>query len=747
MGRVMAGDVATGDRAAGVRSPATTVRLGPALAAGLVVGLMTVINALAFASLIFHDTTPSALLPGISAVLLGAGVAAAVTALTSGQPGVIAAPLGSTAVAYILIAGLPARLPGFADDPMLRAQMAVVLCGLATLVAGIAFLLMGAFRLGSLARFLPYPVVSGFNAGAGWLFMIGGVSLANASSVGVPGLAALHDPATLVQAGACVVFGGLMVLGTRRMAATAFSWAVLPVLLAVAILGFNAVRVALGYDMAAAGAHGWLLGPFPAGHIWEPPSLDAVTGIPWHRLRPGLTAVISILLVGSTTVIMLISGMEVELNTSLDFNREMLSTGLANIATGMAGGVLGGPAVSNTILARRMGGTQRSVGLIAGLACVAVLVTGTGLLNDIPRFAVGALLVCAGAERLIERIWLERGRMPLHERGTVLLVLVAVIWFGYVEGVVVGLAITLVIFAWNYRRIPVVRVMATGLTHRSSVVRPAAAQAALRQAGGAIRLCRLQGYMFFLNATGLLRPLQEPGVRFVILDCAGVTGLDSSACLILRRMGQLAEDKGIVLMMTDLPAPIRATLHRQDLPTAWPNSLPPIANSDQALHYAEDVLLGEAGLAESAAPQSLAALMADTLKQPVSDAALSRYLERITLDSGAILVRQGDPADAMYYIENGSVSARLERADGSSFRIRTTTAGTIVGELGLFVGGRRTATVVAEAPCVAQRLSVEALARMEAEDVPLSNQFNRFLATLMADKLADNSRLLEQMMV
>ena len=36
---------------------------------------------------------------------------------------------------------------------------------------------------------------------------------------------------------------------------------------------------------------------------------------------------------------------------------------------------------------------------------------------------------------------------------------------------------------------------------------------------------------------------------------------------------------------------------------------------------------------------------------------------------------------------------------------------------------------------------------MEAEDVHLSNQFNRFLATLMADKLADNSRLLEQMMV
>ena len=626
--------------------------------------------------------------------------------------------------------------------------MAVLLCGLATLFSGLVFVLMGAFRLGSLARFLPYPVVSGFNAGAGYLFLIGGVSLANAQSVGVPGLAALRDSATLIQAVACVALGALMVLLSRRWAGSSFSWAVLPGMFGLGILGFQVFRVALGYDMETAGAHGWLLGPFPAGHIWEPPSLDAFAEMPWRALRPGLSAVVSILLVGATTVIMLVSGMEVELRNSQDFNREMVAAGLANIASGLAGGVLAGQTVSTTTLAHRMGGTQRGVGLIAALVCLAVLVIGTGLLNDIPRFAIGALLVCTGAERLLERIWLERGLLPVHERAAVLLVLVSVIWYGYVEGVVVGLGITLVIFAWNYRRIPVVRVTATGVTHRSSVVRPPAAQAELIRAGGAIRLCRLQGYLFFLNATGLLRPLQEPGVRFVILDCAGVSGLDSSACLILRRMGQLAEDRGIVLVLTDIPAPIRATLHRQDLPTAWPHHVPPLLTGDQALHYAEDIVLTEAGLAESAMPQSLAALMVETLRQPVSEPSLSRYLERVALDGGAILIRQGDPADAMYYIEQGSVSARIERPNGASFRIRTTTAGTIVGELGLLVGGgKRTATVVAEGPCVAQRLSAEAIARMETEDVHLSNQFNRFLATLLADKLADNSRLLEQMMV
>jgi len=77
--------------------------------------------------------------------------------------------------------------------------------------------------------------------------------------------------------------------------------------------------------------------------------------------------------------------------------------------------------------------------------------------------------------------------------------------------------------------------------------------------------------------------------------------------------------------------------------------------------------------------------------------------------------------------------------------VRTTTAGTIVGELGMFVGGRRTASVVAEGPCVAQRISSDAIARMERDDPHLANLFHRFLTTLLADKLADNSRMFEQM--
>ncbi|MBS0559328.1 MAG: SLC26A/SulP transporter family protein [Proteobacteria bacterium] len=736
----MAGDVAV---ATGVE--AGTHRAGATIAAGLVVGLMTAINALAVAGLVFHDATPLGLRAGISAMLLGAAAAAVVMAFASGYAGLIASPMTTTAVGYVIIATLPDRVPGFPLDPALRAQMAVVLCGAVSLVSGVAFTLMGRFRLGSLARFLPYPVISGFNAGAGWLFLIGGVALTNAHSVGVPKMVDLEDPATFAQAAACVALAAAMVVATRVAVGRAWAWTVMPVLLVCGIGGFHLLRAGLGYDISYAVAHGWLLGPFPEGHIWEAPTAAAVTQMPWGSLARGSGALVSIILVGATTLLMGATGLEIEMRTSLDVNREMWAGGLANIAAGLAGGVIAGHAVGSTELADRMGGRHRAVGIVTGLVCASLLVLGTGVLNVIPRFAVGAMLVSIGAQRLIGRIWTERGQLPWHERGAVFLVLLAVVTFGYVQGVAAGLALTLVIFAWNYRRIPVVRSMASGQTIRSSVVRPHAEQQELARHGGTVRLCRLQGYLFFLNATGLLRPMQEPGVRFVILDFAGVTGLDTSACLILRRMAQLAEDQRVALWLTDLPPVVAKVLDRQDLPVAYPPGTPRFAYADEALQHAEDVLLAEAGLGAAAPPVALSDLMTETLKRPVTDAMLAPYLERVTLEEGGVMMRKNDPADAMYYIEEGTVSARIERADGTSMRVRTTTAGTIVGELGMFVGGRRTASVVAEGPCVAQRISSDAIARMERDDPHLANLFHRFLTTLLADKLADNSRMFEQM--
>ena len=44
---------------------------------------------------------------------------------------------------------------------------------LAAFTAGVVFYGLGAFRLGGLMRFIPYPVIGGFLAGSGLLILVG----------------------------------------------------------------------------------------------------------------------------------------------------------------------------------------------------------------------------------------------------------------------------------------------------------------------------------------------------------------------------------------------------------------------------------------------------------------------------------------------------------------------------------------------------------------------------------------------
>jgi len=58
------------------------------------------------------------------------------------------------------------------------------------------------------------------------------------------------------------------------------------------------------------------------------------------------------------------------------------------------------------------------------------------------------------------------------------------------------------------------------------------------------------------------------------------------------------------------------------------------------------------------------------------------------------VIEQGEPADALYLILNGTADAQLEHPDGQVIHLRRMHAGDFFGELGL-VAGERTAHVVA----------------------------------------------------
>jgi len=134
----------------------------------------------AYASFIFSGPLAPALLIATSAMLTGYAVAALVIALGSRIPGMAATAMSSSAVVYAAaVSSLDGQLVRAGlDDTAARAGLALLLCGLTTAIGGLVLWLVGALRAGAAAQLLPYPVVSGYHAGLGGLFIVGGTTVA-----------------------------------------------------------------------------------------------------------------------------------------------------------------------------------------------------------------------------------------------------------------------------------------------------------------------------------------------------------------------------------------------------------------------------------------------------------------------------------------------------------------------------------------------------------------------------------------
>ncbi len=130
------------------------------------------------------------------------------------------------------------------------------------------------------------------------------------------------------------------------------------------------------------------------------------------------------------------------------------------------------------------------------------------------------------------------------------------------------------------------------------------------------------------------------------------------------------------------------------------------ASFDEGLEWCEKQLLVE-GQRPPYVPHPLRDLFVERFQDGTTGAILLGYFDRLEVGRGERLIEQGAAADDLFFIESGRVSAQLERADSPPIRLQTMTGDTLVGEIGLYLGQPRGATVVADEASVVYRLSAE----------------------------------------
>ncbi len=113
-----------------------------------------------------------------------------------------------------------------------------------------------------------------------------------------------------------------------------------------------------------------------------------------------------------------------------------------------------------------------------------------------------------------------------------------------------------------------------------------------------------------------------------------------------------------------------------------------------------------------------------------------RHLESVELPAGAPLFRQGDPADALYFVEQGELAVVLEVPGAGRVPVRRFGPGQCIGEMALYRRETRTATVECITHARLWRLTAAQLREVEAVSPALAAAMHRHVAGLLAERVA-----------
>jgi SulP family sulfate permease len=692
-----------------------------------------VILAIALAALVFGGLLAGHLADGIGLYLLAGALTLAIFAWRGGARGVVGGLQDATA-AVLAIVATNAALGTFGGPD--RAFLTVIAATLVvTVLCGVVFLALGASRRGNLVRFVPYPVMGGFLAGTGWLLMKGGIVVASGVNPYLRFGDLLHEQ-ELMRWVPAFVFGALLLAVSRLVRRPL----VIPILLGAGLIAFVIGMLATGSSLAEAKEGRWLLGPFESGSLWQPWVTRALTGADWWAVLgqwAGIAAAVFIAVIGMW---LNVSASEPIVDEDLDPNRELRDAGIANVVSGAVGGIPGYHSLGLTSLVRRMDAHARTAGSVAALVPLAALVAGARFVELIPRFVVGGVLVFLGLAFIVEWVWDKRRVLPRVEYVVLLVILAGIVAKGFLPGVVIGVVMSVVLFAVSYGKIELVREVTFGETYRSNVDRPAAERAALREMGERVQILRVNGFVFFGSANGLLERIRKrveetAPPRFLLLELRRVTGVDASAVVSFVKVVRLAEANGFELVLTGASDAVRAQLERGGV-QASEGIVRFEPDLDRGLQRCEDVLLDEARA------ERLVGADPDVVLAGLSPR-LSSYLEREELAEGAVLIRQDTRPDDVFVLESGRLRVEMQTPEGRRMRLRTVLPGVVVGEVAMYTRAPRTADVVAEEPSVVLRLSQASIERVEAEEPELAAALHRWLAGTLAGRLTDTQRAVE----
>ncbi len=712
---------------------------------GTLIALVNISVAVSVAALLFAQTDPRLMVPGIAILLIGTLVTGLGGSLFSDYKAVICSPRNGVAPLFAVM--VTSIYASFGYEYSIGAEATIIVAiMITTLVTGLFLLLLGRMKLGNLVRYIPYPVTGGFFAGIGYIFIQGGLTVASGQSAS---LVAFIDT-NFIQLVLPVIVLALCLIAGKMFRDNRLS---VPGILLLSILIFYVVLAVAGMSREEAALRGLLPTIEATGTMIPVFHLEYLQEVKWLAVSQQLGSIVVVALLCSMMLLLDVSGIELIAQKDLNPDHELEVMGYTNLANSVFGGFPVVHDVSDTALVDRLGGKDRLTGFVYAAVVLISILAGASFMELVPTFLLGGLLIYVGLEFLIDWLWKARDELPLSDYVVVVLILIVIILSDILQGVTFGFFVAIILFVINYSQLSVIKIETNGSDHASNVDRDLETRELLNKEGHRILILVLQGFIFFGTADKLISAIRSRIMDvegnhfdFLVLDFNNVSQLDTSAIVTFSKLAQLSDRIGFHIVISGADEKSIKRLVKHGFFTIgeqlWERNYK--AQLDTAVDWCERRILTSLNRNDEEKNLELEDVLRRIAYQESDVALLSKFFEIEPRRAGEYLFKEGDKGESLYFVGAGVVIVVLNLPNKSENILRKFTAGAILGEMAIYTGENRTASVRTETASVLFRLDKDKLEEMGKRFPASTAALHTYIVRVLSERLGRANRNLSR---
>lgn len=410
----------------------------------------------------------------------------------------------------------------------------------ATIMAGIFLCLMGIFHFGSLIKYIPYTITTGFTCGIAVTLFVGqikdflGLQMESVPSEFADKVVAYAKNISTTNITALLIgLLAVLILVFWPKVTDKIPGSLIAIIVTTAIVYFAKLPV-----NTIGSVYGELSSSFPTFQV---PSISFK--LIQELLSPAFTIAI---LAGIESLLSAVvsDGMIGDTHKS---NAELIGQGLGNIFSGLFGGIPATGAIARTAANVRNGGRTPIAGITHCITLTIILLVLMPLAALIPMTTLAAvLLVVAWNMADWESFFHLCKTAPKSDVIVLVATFLLTVFFDLVVAIEVGVVLASMLFmkrmaetadvkAWKYTDAP--------------DITPGEAEK-LRDIPHSIRVFEICGPLFFAAADEILRIQSEKSTKVIVIRMRSVPAIDASAMRSLRQLAARAKKKKITLVFS-----------------------------------------------------------------------------------------------------------------------------------------------------------------------------------------------------